>query len=291
MRRIKTYRIPHGSRALLLVLLAGLLASAQDLQATGVRPQLQARPPAPVQTAASPKTGPQQIIIPAGTQIPLAVSYRVDGHQARPGDRIDLTTIVPIALQNRIVIPAGSYVQGEITAIQHAGHFHRSASMRLRFDRILLPNGYEINLNAALEGAPDLQNASVHGEGDITTHGETGHNATEGAKEGAVLGAETGVVVGAAQRSVTGGLKSAGVGTVLGAGVGAGIGALTTVFGRGKDVELDPGTTLRMVIERPIPVPAAQLNFIGYTPPPPPQRAPQRQEERTTRPRIGFPWP
>lgn len=290
MTGIKTYTLPHGSRALLLMLLAGLLASAQDLQATGLRPQLQARPPAPANAPTTPAE-PKQIIIPAGTQIPMAVSYRVDGRHARPGDRIDLATIVPIAIQNHIVIPAGSYVQGEITAIQHAGHFHRSALMRLRFDRIVLPNGYEINLNAALEGAPDLESASVHGEGDIVTHGETGHNAAEDAREGAVVGAETGVVVGAAQRSITGGLKSAGIGTVLGAGVGAGIGALTTVFRRGQDVQLDQGTTLRMVLERPIPVPTAQLNFVGYQPPPPLKPEPRPAQERSTRPRIGFPWP
>ena len=67
-------------------------------------------------------------------------------------------------------------------------------------------------------------------------------------------------LVGAGVGSLAGGgTGNAGMGAGIGAGAGAAIGVLTTLLTRGNDIVFPPGTTVEMVLNRPLVIQQAQL--------------------------------
>jgi type IV secretion system protein VirB10 len=52
--------------------------------------------------------------------------------------------------------------------------------------------------------------------------------------------------------AVVGGLSRGGKGALVGAGIGGAVGTAIALLTRGNDVRLEPGTTIEMVIQRPI---------------------------------------
>ena len=76
---------------------------------------------APASTASSATAAaPAQIVVPAGTRLPLVLHNSITTRNAMPGDPLYLETTYPILVNNRIVIPAGTFVQGEITEAKRA---------------------------------------------------------------------------------------------------------------------------------------------------------------------------
>jgi hypothetical protein len=66
--------------------------------------------------AAAPVVAPSaKIMVPAGTHIPLVLHNAVSTRSARPGDAVYFETLFPVMIDGKVVIPAGSYVSGEVT--------------------------------------------------------------------------------------------------------------------------------------------------------------------------------
>jgi hypothetical protein len=61
------------------------------------------------------------IVVPAGTRLPLVLHNAVSTRNAHPGDPIYLETTFPIVQDDKILVPAGSYVQGEVTEAVRPG--------------------------------------------------------------------------------------------------------------------------------------------------------------------------
>lgn len=49
---------------------------------------------------------------------------------------------------DRVVIPAGSFVYGEVVTARRAGRVKGRSEIRVRLDRLVLPNGYSVRFNA-----------------------------------------------------------------------------------------------------------------------------------------------
>jgi len=109
-----------------LLLVAGLWASGNVLAAqmspgpaqspaaqapAGQLPTVQAAP-ASSGSDSSPKATTQRYVVPSGTRLPLILHNAVTTRNAKPGDPVYLETLFPVVIDNRILIPAGSYVQG-----------------------------------------------------------------------------------------------------------------------------------------------------------------------------------
>src|SRR5256885_15282865 len=79
--------------------------------------------PSSATTSSSPVTsaGTNELIIPAGTKVPLALKHAVSTKSAREGDADYAETTFPVVQDNRVLILAGTYVQGRITHVQRAG--------------------------------------------------------------------------------------------------------------------------------------------------------------------------
>ncbi len=186
--------------------------------------------------------------IPAGTKVALRLKQAISTKTAREGDAVYAETTFPIALDDRILIPVGTYVQGKISHIQRGGHIKGRAELLIHFTSMIYPSGYTVMLPGALENVPGAEHATMKdSEGTIRQDSDTGKKMETVAKT-----AGTGAGIGGLG---TGTWKGAGIGGGIGAGVGAAIGMLS----RGGDVRLEPGTSVEMVIQRAVPVDGSRI--------------------------------
>jgi hypothetical protein len=212
---------------------------------------------APADTAATNPTpasapDPNAVTIPAGTKIPLSLAQAISTKNAREGDAVYATTAFPFVMDNRMIIPAGSYVQGKISRVERAGHGHGRAEILMHFTSIIYPSGYTVMLGGSVENTPGADNKGVKdSEGTIQQDKETGKKVEDAAKNG-TYGTIGGATVGGL---ATGGLNGARVG----AGVGAAAGIAWALLKRGADVKLDVGTSIEMEIQRAITVDGTRI--------------------------------
>jgi hypothetical protein len=199
--------------------------------------------PAPAATGQSNK----YIQVPSGTKLPLVLHNAVSTRTAHAGDSVYLETLFPILVGERIVIPAGSYVSGEVTELKR-GKSHGQAEISIKLDNLILPNGYQAQFDAIPSDAGTGGKETVDREGKIQADKNTAGDAKT-VVEGTAVGAGVGGIV---ARSATG----AGVG----AGLGAVAGLITAHFNK-PDVELPRGTTLDVVLDRPLYLLSAKINF------------------------------
>jgi len=185
--------------------------------------------------------------IPAGTKVPLRLKQAISTKTAKEGDAVYAETAFPVAIDDRILIPVGTYVQGKISHIQRGGHIKGRAELLIHFTSLIYPSGYTVMLPGALENVPGAEHATMKdSEGTIRQDRDTGKKIETAAKT-----AGAGATIG----GLSGGWKGAGIGGGIGAGVGAAIGMLS----RGGDVRLEPGTSVEMVIQRPVSLDGSRL--------------------------------
>jgi hypothetical protein len=202
------------------------------------------QPEVSVTSTAAPAT---QLSIPAGTKVPVELRHSISTKVTREGDGVYAQTTFPIVANGRVLIPAGTYVQGRISHIQRAGHIKGRAEVLMHFTTLIYPSGYTVMLPGSLENAPGVDKTSVKDEeGTLRGDSQTGE------KAGTV--AET-----AGTGALVGGLSHGGKGALVGGAVGAAVGTAIGMFTRGNDVKLDVGTTIEMVIQRDVLIDASRV--------------------------------
>jgi hypothetical protein len=237
--------------ALALLLISGVAFGQEAAPQSPTAPAQRAAATSATQSPVA-AADPHVITIPAGTKIPLALAQAISTKNAREGDAVYATTAFPFVVDNRVVVPAGSYVQGTISHVERAGHGHGRAELLMHFTSIIFPSGYTVMLPASVEKTPGSENKSVKdSEGTIQQDKDTGKRIEDAAK-GGVYGTLGGATAGGL---ATGGLNGARVG----AGAGAAAGIAWALLKRGADVKLEVGTSLEMEIQRPITVDATRI--------------------------------
>ena len=118
-------------RGLFIVLLVSGIALGQTADAP--KPDANSAPSAALVQDPAPTTAPDPnvVTIPAGTKIPLSLKQGISTKNAREGDAVYAETAFPFVMNDRILVPAGTYIQGKISRVQHAGRMKtRSAKSR-----------------------------------------------------------------------------------------------------------------------------------------------------------------
>jgi len=188
------------------------------------------------------------LTIPVGTRIPLSLKQAISTKTAKDGDPVYAETAFPFVINEQIVIPAGTYIQGKIERVQRGGHVKGRADVLIHFTSMIYPNGYTVLLGGSVENTPGAEKTSMKdSEGTIRQDSDAGKKA-----ETAAGTATTGAVIGA----VTNGLKGAGIGAGIGGAAGLAVGMLS----RGADVRLEPGTSIEMEIQREVTVDASRIS-------------------------------
>ncbi len=202
-----------------------------------------AQAPAGTQDSAPRKT----YTVPAGTKVLLQLRSAINTRSAKPGDGVYLASTFPVVVGNRVMIPAGVYVQGVVDRVARAGRVKGNAQLDMHFTSIIFPNGSVVEIPGLVNSLPGANKQSVKddGEGTIEQNGDKGRNAGKVAEVAIPTGGTVGSIGGlAGGHPIAGGL----------AGIGAGLAAagLVSLFTRGADVNIQSGTQVEMVLQRPL---------------------------------------
>lgn len=159
--------------------------------------------------------------IPVGTEFDVRLQSRLSSGTARVEDRFDATTIVPYERDGRMLVPAGSVMRGIVNSVTPASRgVNRRGELTLVFDRFTI-DGRTYSIRATVMQA-------LQGQAD------TGRVAA-GAGVGAIIGA------------ILGGTRGALTGILIGGGG-------TVAATEGNEVDLAPGTVLRVRLDAPLDV-------------------------------------
>ena len=245
-------------RYFVLVILVGAAVAAQPAQQDD-KPSLGEK----VRDASAPKDGSPRsegaagangFTVQPGTKVLLSMINSVSTKHAAEGDRVYLETAYPILVGGRVVIPPGSYVAGTITESKRPGRMKGRGELYVRFDSLTLPNGVTREFRSRIGSLDGRASEELDkSEGKIKSEGNKGGDARtvgETAAGGASIGAIAGSVAG-----------HGGMGAGLGAAAGATAGLFAVLLTRGPDAVLAKGTTLEMVLDRPLTFEDTELEF------------------------------
>lgn len=203
--------------------------------------------PAPKPLAPRPAPSGETITVPAGTRVGVILENGISTSSAKPGDSVYFRTSFPITINNKVVVPVGSYLRGEVAESKRPGHIKGKGELRIRLSTLVLPNGYTVDLNAVPHSA-DGGNTKTDSEGKITGPGGKGKDAETVA---------TTTVAGAGIGAIAGGGKGAGIG----AGVGGLAGLAAVLLSRGPEAQLPRGSSMDLILERDLPLDAGQIHY------------------------------
>ena len=184
-------------------------------------------PDQPVGTTGTSVYDPAQVnssnpgTIPVGQLIDVRLQSGLSSATATREQRFEATTAADLMQDDRVLIPAGSVVRGIVSNVDKAGNIDRVGRLTLAFDQIEV-NGREYPLRAMA--------TEVYESRGVLEEGKTVGTA------GAV-----GAIVG----GIIGGVKGALIGAAVGTG---GVIAAT----EGKDIDLPPGTIVRIRLDSPL---------------------------------------
>lgn len=235
-------------RLILLLALAGFaLAQDEDVQPNTPPPSTPAAP-----SEAVPRRMTHPATIPAGTHVPIALRGTISTKNSHVGDQVYAQTNFPVVIDDHILIPAGTYVQGKISEIKPAGRLKGHAEVLMHFTSMIYPSGYTVMLPGSIEDAPGVDRAHVKDkEGTIQSDGNAGKTAATIAQPTA-----TGAVIG--------GVTRGGEGALIGGGAGAVVGTVIAALSHGNEVKLGPGTTFEVILQRDVVVDSARIGSAPF---------------------------
>jgi hypothetical protein len=221
-----------------------------------------APPTQKAQPASSQPSQPEKrtYVVPAGTKVLLQLRSGINTRSAKPGDGVYLASTFPVVVGNRVMIPAGVYVQGVIDRVVRAGRVKGKAQLDMHFTSIIFPNGSVVEIPGVVNSLPGARKQTVkdNGEGTIEQDGEKGRHAGKVAEVAVPTGGTIGSI---------GGLKSGHSmeGGIVGIGAGLATAGLVSLFTRGADVNIENGTQVEMVLQRPLMLEEENLAGVGPT--------------------------
>ena len=233
-----------------------------SLVAAQAAPQQQTA--AAVQVTSLQPEAKQEVVVPAGTKVLLVLKNSISSKNAKKGDGVYLQSSFPITQDGHVVIPAGTFVQGAIDEVKRPGKVKGRGEILMHFTTLVYPNGYTVSLpSSGVESADsqDSQRVADH-EGNIQSEGTKGRDA---------VGVATATASGAGIGAAASGARGAGIG----AGIGAAVGLGTVLLTRGEEVRLYQGTTVEMVLNRPLRLDLSKIDATNHQPYVP-VREPQR---------------
>ena len=165
----------------------------------------------------------REITVPADTLLTVTLETPVASDTSQVEDVVEGRLARGVVVSRTTVLPAGSRITGSVLDAKRSGRVKGRASVAIRFNRV----------TAHGESYP-IQTARITREAEASTKSDV--------KKGGI-GAGVGAVIG----GVAGGGKGAAIGGVVG-------GAGTVMATRGKEMRLEPGTTITARLTSPLAV-------------------------------------
>ena len=194
--------------------------------------------------------------IPAGTKLTLRMLSPVSTTSNLEGRDFSAMLITDQTAETDVILPMGSVVRGNISKIVPARRMSRGAVLYMDFDHVVTPNGRQLPLTLNIVGRTDL----TYDGGITTTKGYKDAFKQTCKKSGAITknSVDWGMDVG--EDHWNGGLKfiTVPVGAIGGAFGTAGYfiyDSVADMIRKGKDVYINKGEELNVILIDPIDVP------------------------------------
>lgn len=208
--------------------------------AAGVaEPPKSSPPPAPVEVVEPPRiadnqasravepVGPiyDELVVSADSVIGLEIETALTSERAKVEDPVVARVTRDVKVGNRVVIPAGTRANGEVTTVDRGGRSKERARLGVRFTSIVLADGTRVPIDTE----------TIYREGDSPTN-ESAAKIGGGAIGGAIIG------------GILGGGKGAAIGSIVGAGAGTG----AVAAGGRNAATLPSGTPVTVRVKDPV---------------------------------------
>jgi hypothetical protein len=231
----------------LVSMAAAMCLSAQEPSLSGAPRILQESA-----NSIAPTPSPVQVAVPAGTRLPLMLRNGINTRSAKTSDSVYFVTVYPIAVNNRTVIPMGTFVRGEILEGKRPGRIRGRGEFRIALEQMTFSNGYLIDFRA------NPTSVDRDGREEITPGGRVTGPSGVGKDLGTVALA---TVIGGPAGGYAASLARAPFrnSVAIGHGIGFATGLAVVLFTRGPDAELPRGTTIDSILDRPLILDAASL--------------------------------
>jgi len=162
-------------------------------------------------------------IIPINTELDVRLQTPLNSGTAQVEQRVEATTMVNLYREDDLIVPAGSLLVGYVASVEPATRTDRKGKMSLQFTRLTVDQrSYDVRVSVT---------QAIESEGVKGEIGKIGAGSAVGAIIGGILG----------------GAKGAIAGILVGGG-----GVLVAT--EGKDVDLPPGTVLRVRFDSEVPL-------------------------------------
>ena len=182
--------------------------------------------PPPVREPEKPKF--EEVIVKSDSVIGIRLDSAISSETARVEDRVTARVSRDVTVNERVAIPAGARLEGNVTLVERGGKFKERARLGIRFTTLVLADGTT---------RLPIETETIFREGDSP--------ATEATSK---IGA--GAVVGAILGGIVGGKKGAAIGSATGAG-----GGTAAVMAGGRNAATLPaGTPLTVRLTSPVTV-------------------------------------
>jgi hypothetical protein len=165
---------------------------------------------APVAEQAPPPPPPQPIVIPAGKTVTVRIGESLSSKTAQDGQTFTGTLANGIAVNGKVIVPAGSGVTGTVSEAKSAGRFKGQAILAIRLTSV------------NIKGVPHRVSTDEY---VVTQKGK-------GKRSAVMIGG------GAGGGALIGGLAGGGKGALIGGLIGAGAGTAGAAFTGNKELSI-----------------------------------------------------
>jgi hypothetical protein len=217
-------------------------------------PATQAAQPAPANQE------PPKLVIPEGTLLQLTMREPVSSKLSEVGDEVLATIKKDVVVEGETLLREGTEIIGRVTLVKPAKRPLKGGMLHLSFDRIRLDNGLERKLVAIVQSASDFaRDEKIKGNGEGTLKGgKSGGDVLRNVGTAGGIGSSAATIIILAGQNNNGlpfGFGGISSGTaVAAASVIGGSLLLGVLLTKGKEVRLEPGTIVRLKLERPLSV-------------------------------------
>jgi len=172
-----------------------------------------------------------EMSVGAGTMLRVSLDQELSTETSNVGDVFTVTLLTPVTDATHVILPAGTKIRGEVTALETSASAGKRALIRVDFGQLLLDG-------------ESYQAALTLTEANVTTRGRS---STE--EKAVKIGA--GAVVGGILGRVIGGNAT---GTIIGGVAGAAAGTAIVLSSEDVDAVLEAGSEMTLRVEERITV-------------------------------------
>ena len=176
----------------------------------------------------APAPRPEPVQVPAGTVLEAEVTRTVSSGKSAVGDTFRARVVEDVVADDRVAIPRGSEIVGEVTEAVSTRKVGGKARLTVKFTDLVLPSGTTVPIDASFAG----EGSSKTGRDAATIGGA--------AAGGAVIG-----------HAIGGNSRG---GSLIGALLGAAVGAVIAAHLPGQEVTIPQGTVVHLSLNEPIQV-------------------------------------